>query len=143
MRRMILVAVALMLMTGCALVSRIQALTPKQKATIMMDTFVMELRGLQAEARFYHDPMVTPEARLIMRYKMALLQAVYPLIKEYVEDAEAGREPDLQLEHRIFAIIGQIVSAAEEGAPPGAKLADPPPAPTQGARILMLPQQDA
>lgn len=136
MRRMITIVLALMLMTGCTLISKVQEMTPKQKATWAMNTFVMEMQKLQMQARCYFHDHTTDEQRLIMRYKMALLQEAYKLIKEYAEAAEAGRDPDMNLEGRIFDILNAVISAAETGVPEGAKLYPPP---KQSPGVIITP----
>lgn len=134
MKRMITIALALMLMTGCTLVRRIQEMSPKHKATWMMNTFVVELQNLRAEARGYY--FMDEDSQRIIRYKMWLLRKVFPLISDYADAAEQGKEPDLGLENSIIDVMNLILGAGEAGVPEGAELAEPPPKP----RGVILPE---
>lgn len=126
MKKAFLIMMAMVLMSGCALISRIAEMSPKHKALWMMSTFNAEWIEFQQQGAYYFHPETTDADRLMMRWKLALLQKVYPLIEEYAERAEHGLEADLNLENLIVDIINQILQAEITGAPEGAELAPGP-----------------
>jgi hypothetical protein len=131
MRRLLTIALALMLMSGCALIRQIGDMTPKQKAVWMMSTFNGQIQSLRMQAIHYWDERTSEEARLIMRWKMTLLRKVYPMIKAYAEAAARGEDPGASTETVIIEIINQVLDAAACDVPPGADLVDPPPKPAR------------
>jgi hypothetical protein len=134
---MMTMTLALVLMSGCALLRQIGDMSPKQKAVWMMSTFVAQLNALKTEARWYWSDQVSDADRLVMRWKMTLLQKAYPLIKGYADAAERGEDPGLVSEDTILDLINQVIDAAAGKVPAGVKLADPPPKP----RVITLPKQ--
>ena len=126
MRRMLTMTLALMLMSGCALISQIQGMTPKQKAVWMMSAFTSQLNAVRLQAVTYWHDDTTEAARLLMRWKMTLLKKAYPLIEAYVEAVDNGTEPGLNVESAVFQILNLVIDGLAGDVPPGMTLVDPP-----------------
>jgi hypothetical protein len=133
MRKVFLVSLLLSALTGCALVSAITQMTPKQKAIWLMSTFKDQLTSLQEQGKAYYDAETTDAERKLMRWKMTLLREVLPLIRAYAAAVEAGSTPDPRLEDLIMPILDRLLNAQLGGVPEDAVLSEPPPLPTDDA----------
>ena len=127
MKKRLTTAAMLLALTGCALVTRFQSMTPKQKSLWLVATFTAEMHELREQAKYYYNPEVTDAEREVMRWKMTLLRQALPLIKSYIEAAEAGEEIAPDVETVIYDLLNLILSAERSGIPAGAILAEPPP----------------
>lgn len=133
-RKMLLLLLVVSLFSGCSLIRKIGEMSPKQTALWMMNVFNAEYAELVREAQDYYSPGTTEAQRRVMRWKMALLRKVHPLIKSYVEALDAGEDPKAALENAIVEALGQILEAEMLGAPEDdTQLAEPPRPPTNSA----------
>ena len=93
-------------------------LTPKQRATLYMETyraqyydymFIVGYVKQDDEWVKTHDPVFNEEQRNTLRKKKDLLTEVYPLIMMYNSIIDLGSAPDADLERRIIDIINSII----------------------------------
>lgn len=114
--RCLLVMMALVLLSGCAIIDQWKSMSAKQRAYAIVSTFNGEFAVLKVQLRDYLQSSAVKQRYL--RWKRWVLIQVYPLVKEFGAKLESG-ETDASLESRILGWLNQLLGAV--AAPDGWK----------------------
>lgn len=107
MRRFAIVAV-FMLFSGCALISKFQEMTPKQKALWFMRAYNAEYMDVLSQAQYYD--LMPANAQQVLRWRAKLIQELYPLIGSYVLKVENDIEPTKEEENAITDLLNRLMA---------------------------------
>ncbi|HSW64881.1 MAG TPA: hypothetical protein VLH56_16455 [Dissulfurispiraceae bacterium] len=105
-----IILVFVVFLLGCATAG--QQLTPKQQATIYMQTYNAVYDDTM---RTMQNPAATPAQKQIALQKRALLTEIWPVLKIYVATVEGGAIPSAELEATLTALINQLATFATGG----------------------------
>jgi hypothetical protein len=100
------------LSVGCATTGTTQAMTPKQVATVALNTYNQEYDNTMAVMT---NPNSTPSQILIAQQKKVILTQMWPLLKIYTGTIDGGGTPSAQDTATLNSFIDQLTAFASSG----------------------------
>ena len=120
MRKLVMVLLVLCLISGCALVTKFNEMSTKQRVMWILRSYNAEYIVLAHNAAFYS--VMSPEKQKLLRWRKMILKEIYPLVKQMVEDLENGIEPTQTAEDIIVDLLNRLMAAdpldIDQNAPP-------------------------